>query len=81
MKKKNLIILGVLVVLILCAIFIWPTFYKKENINMGIIGTQTIRTHRFTGAQEIYGSGKWQPVEVSEDGQVSFPEDVEIEVW
>lgn len=71
---------GLILILGLFALFIWPTFYTKEEVNLGLIGVQTVRTHRFTGEKEIYGGGKWQPIIINEDGKVQFTEETVIEI-
>jgi len=83
MKKKRKIIittLGLVLLLALIALFIWPTMYTKEKLNMGMFGTQTIRTNRFTGDKEVYGSKKWQPIIISSDGNVTIPAGTQLMV-
>lgn len=80
MKKKIVIILGLAFIMVLFASFIWPTMYTKEKLSIGVFGTQTIRTNRFTDKKEVYGNGKWQPILIQPNGDVSFPEGVTITV-
>lgn len=77
--KKLMVVAAAIVVVIVIAVFVWPTPYQHENLNLGIMGTQEVRTNRFTGEKEIHGGGKWQPISI-EEGKVSVPEDTVIEV-
>jgi len=80
MKKSILISLSVIVILFLAAYFIWPTPYVKEDLNLGMFGIQTVRTNRFSGEKQIRGSGKWQKIEISADGNISFPAGTTVDI-
>ncbi|MGE5389657.1 MAG: hypothetical protein ACM3PE_01200 [Deltaproteobacteria bacterium] len=65
-KKIQGVIIGlVLVGVLLFGWFVWPSHYEYKNMDMGMFGMQKIRTDRFTGESEIYGDGKWQPIEIN----------------
>lgn len=61
------------------ALFVWPTLYTTEDVNLGSFGTQVVRTHRFTGETEFYGNGRWQPITIA-DGKITFPSGSEVMV-
>ena len=72
-KPKNasyelLLIIGLAVIgIALVGWFVWPTPYKYQNIAMGFLGEQTIRTSRFTQESYICGEGQWQRIEIEGD--------------
>jgi hypothetical protein len=57
--------------------FVWPSIYKTQVMELGMIGAQTIRENRFTGTQEIYAPGRWQKIEIK-DGNVRILAGTEI---
>jgi hypothetical protein len=72
-----LILLLGLIEVALLGCFVWPSLYKTQVMELGMIGTQTIRENRFTGTQEIYGPEKWQRIEIK-DGNVRILAGTEI---
>ena len=75
-----LVIVLVLVVLVFIG-FVSPGYvhYGYKTMNLGMMGVQRIRTDRFTGKTEIYGAGKWQPIEIN-GGTVNVPAGTTIHV-
>lgn len=81
-KRKVVITVVVLVLVVVAfAAFVAPGFvrYGYKSTDLGMFGTQQIRTDRFTGKTEIYGAGKWQPIDIN-GGNVSVPQGTSIGV-
>ena len=79
-KRSFLLAATLILVLLLVAVFIWPTPYEKEKIRLGMFGTQTIRTNRFTRTIEIYGTDEWQPIIRNPDSTFTIPQGTQIMV-
>ena len=43
-----------------------------------MFGAQTIRTNRFNGKIEIYGTDRWQPIIRNTDGTFTIPQGTDI---
>jgi hypothetical protein len=82
-NRKVLIAVAVVVVVaaLAFAALVAPGFarYDYTQTNLGMFGTQQIRTDRFTGMTEIYGAGKWQPIEIQGDN-MQVPQGTTIQV-
>ena len=78
-----MIIVVILVVLVVVAVtgFVTPGYlrYDYKTMGIGMFGAQQIRTDRFTGKTEIYGAGRWQPIEIN-GGNVRVPQGTTIRV-
>jgi hypothetical protein len=59
--------------------FVWPSIYKTQVMELGMLGAQTIRKNRLTGTHDIYAPGKWQRIEMTE-GRITMPAGTEIVV-
>jgi hypothetical protein len=82
LMNRRLIVIVILVIAGLGVVgFITPGYvrYERKTMQLGMFGTQTIRTDRFTGKQQIYGGGKWQPIEIN-GGKMKIPAGTEIMV-
>jgi len=81
--KRKVILVLVVLVLVMFAVggFVTPGYlrYKHRKMDMGMFGTQEIRTDRFTGRTQVYGDGKWQPIEIK-GNEVRIPPGTTIEV-
>ena len=81
--KRWLIAAAVFVVLAATAVvgFVTPGYwrYKHDQMQLGMFGVQEIRTDRFTGKKQVYGAGKWQPIEIN-GTKVYIPAGTEIMV-
>jgi len=56
-----------------------PLRYKHEQMQLGMFGVQEIRTDRFSGNKQVYGAGKWQPIEIN-GNKIHIPAGTEIMV-
>lgn len=80
-RRVIIVVVLVAVVVLVVAGLVTPGFlrYDYKTMNMGMFGSQQIRTDRLTGKTEIYGAGKWQPIEFK-DGQVRVPQGTTMRV-
>ena len=78
-RKIVVVLVGFGLLVMVVVGFITPGYirYKYQKMSMGMFGTQEIRTDRFTGKKQIYGSDNWQPIEIDGDN-VHIPEGTQI---
>lgn len=73
-----LILLGVVGIL-LFAYFVWPSHYEYSDIYLGFLGTQTLRTDRFSDEAHVCGSGTWYRVKI-EGETIHFMEEMTMTI-
>lgn len=81
-RKTLVVLLIALLVVEGATLVVWSLRSPKwqySTMSLGMFGQQEIRKNKSTGETQVWGSGKWQKIEIS-GGQVTLPSGTQISV-